>query len=61
VKIYDIGSKPQYAWKPEFSSRQYSEAFIDWLVENLRTDTNFLVNVRQKSYEMTHPNSLPFV
>jgi hypothetical protein len=61
VKTYDIGSKPQFAWKPEFSSRQYSEAFIGWLVDNLQTDPNFLFNVRQKFYEMTHPNLLPLI
>ncbi len=53
-KVYNIEAKEDLAWKPEFSSRQYHDAFIDWVVERIQKDQQFLPDVRQKLYEMTH-------
>jgi hypothetical protein len=58
-RVYNISSKEQFAWKPEHSSRQYSDAYIDWVVEKIKADHDFLPHARRKVYEMTHPGALP--
>lgn len=60
VKAYDIASNETLAWEPEFSSRQYSNAFVDWIVERITEDRDFVHDARQKAYEKTHPPVLPF-
>ena len=37
-KIYDMPSNELYCWKPDYSSRQYSDGFIDWIVERVTND-----------------------
>jgi hypothetical protein len=59
-KVYGISSKEEFAWEPEFSSRQYSQAFIDWIVEMIQNDVEFLPDTRRRYYEITHPDALPF-
>jgi hypothetical protein len=54
-KIYNIPDKDHFAWQPEYSSLQYSDAFVDWIVAEITNDPNFLDNVKQKAYEMQHP------
>jgi hypothetical protein len=54
-KIYDIPSKPEYCWEPEYSSKQYSDAFIDWIAESIAKDSNFLAHVRKKLLDQQHP------
>lgn len=58
VKLYDIGSNGQFAWKPEFSSRQYSDAFITWIVEQVKANPNFLGDARRRYYDLMHPGEL---
>lgn len=60
VKIHDVASNEAYAWQPEFSSRQYSDALVDWVVEMITQDPRFAHDARRKLYEKTHPPVLPF-
>lgn len=53
-KVYRIPTKEEFCWEPDFSSKQYSDAFIDWLAEKLQTDPEFLRHAREKLFEMTH-------
>lgn len=53
-RVHNIASKEQFAWKPEHSSRRYSDAYVDWLVEKITKEDDFLQYARQKHYEMTH-------
>jgi len=39
--------KPMYAHKPKFATRQYSDAFIDWMVAQYRKDNTFFDKARQ--------------
>jgi hypothetical protein len=59
-KVYDIGSNEKFSWKPEFSSRQYSDTFVDWLVESLEGNDDFLGDARRRLYEMKNPSALQF-
>ena len=54
-KVYNIAQKDHFAWQPEYSSLQYSDAFVDWIEAEITNDPNFLHNARQKAYEMRHP------
>lgn len=48
-RIYEIDkTKPQYYYKSKFASPQYSDAFVDWLVNQFEKAPSFFDNVRQK-------------
>jgi hypothetical protein len=59
-KVYNIASKEHFAWKPDHSSRQYSDAYVDWLIKQITEDDDFLQYARQRHYELTHPEALSF-
>ena len=54
-KVHRIADKPAFSWKPQFSSRQYSMAYVDWLVEQITGDDDFLQSARAQYNEMNHP------
>ena len=54
-KVYNTTSKEEFCWQPEYSSPQYSDAFVDWLVAKIKQDQNFLQEARQKAYAVQHP------
>ena len=60
VKIHDVASNEAFSWKPEFSSRQYSDALVEWVVRKINEDHGFAHEARRKHYEKTHPPVLPF-
>jgi hypothetical protein len=60
VKIHNVVSDAAFAWKPEFSSRQYSAALVDWVVERISENHDFAHEARRKLYEKMHPPVLPF-
>ncbi len=41
-------TKREYFYKPRFGSPQYSEAFVDWVVEQYRKDGSFFDAARRK-------------
>jgi len=48
-KIYRIDeSKPQFYYKSKFASAQYSEDFVDWLVERYDEDPLFFEKTREQ-------------
>lgn len=53
-KVYNVNSKEEFCWEPAFGSRQYSELYVDWLVEKITGDKDFLATAREKYYEITH-------
>jgi hypothetical protein len=60
VKVHDVVSNDALAWKPEFSSRQYSDALVEWVVERITENQQFAHEARVELYERTHPPVLPF-
>jgi hypothetical protein len=46
--IHRTDDRPEFTHKPMFGSRQYSESFLDWLVEQARRDPNFFADARQR-------------
>jgi hypothetical protein len=46
-KVYAVDAEPNFFYKPQFSSPQYSQAFAEWLVERYRADANFFHAARE--------------
>jgi Schlafen, AlbA_2 len=55
-RAYDIdpARTPEFAHKPMYGSQQYSDAFVDWLVKQIKRDDGFLEDARQRYYDTTH-------
>ncbi len=53
-KVYEIDSKPNYYYKSKFASPQYSNAFIDWLVEQFNKDPDFFDKIRRRCKDRIH-------
>jgi hypothetical protein len=60
VKTHDIASNEAFAWEPESSSRQYSDALVNWIVERITEDHDFAHEARRRLYEKSHSPVLPF-
>lgn len=50
----DEKASPQFCVQPKYSSMQYSDAFIDWVVEQYEHDPTVFSKARQAYYEQTH-------
>jgi hypothetical protein len=55
-KVYKIAAEKDLSWQPDFSSRQYSEAFIEWIVDRISKDKKFLRKTRRRFREMNAKN-----
>jgi hypothetical protein len=47
-KVYKIAQDKNLSWKPDFSSRQYSEAFVEWIVDKISNEKEFLKATRRR-------------
>ncbi|HHT9124243.1 MAG TPA: DUF3644 domain-containing protein [Candidatus Brocadiia bacterium] len=47
-KVFGIRGKPEYCYKSKFGPPQYSNAFIDFVVEEYNRDPDFFDKIRQK-------------
>jgi len=46
-KQFAIDENPNFSYKGKFGTRQYSEAFVEWLAEQHRGDGQFFQKVRE--------------
>jgi hypothetical protein len=46
-KAFEIDENPNFSYKGKFGSRQYSEAFVEWLAEQHRRDAQFFQKARE--------------
>ena len=46
-KAHGVGGQPNFFYKPQFSSPQYSEAFAEWMVDQHRADASFFLKARE--------------
>ena len=46
-KAHRVDTKPNFFYKPRFSSPQYSEAFAQWMIEQYRADPDFFQKARE--------------
>jgi hypothetical protein len=56
-RVYNIAADDKLAWKPEFSSRQYSHALVEWIVERVTKDADFLQDARDRFRQMNQATS----
>lgn len=47
-KLYKIDSRVMFYYKSKFASPQYSNAFVDWLIEQFDKDPEFFDKARQR-------------
>jgi Putative DNA-binding domain len=47
--VHKIDRKPEFFHKPLHGSPQYSQSYVDWLVEEYRKDDQFFVKAREQS------------
>jgi hypothetical protein len=45
-------SHPQFSYEPNWSSPQYSDQFVDWLIDHWKADKSFFESARVKYYNM---------
>lgn len=51
-RVYNIDSKPEFCYLPKFSSPQYSNDFVDWIVKQATKNPNFFTQTRLKARKM---------
>jgi hypothetical protein len=49
-RTHGTDSKPLFFHQPRFGSPQYSDSFIDWIVEEYARDKDFFANARAHYY-----------
>lgn len=49
----DEATSPQFCAQPKYSSMQYSDAFVDWVVEQYEKDPRVFSKARQAYYEQS--------
>lgn len=47
-QLYEIEKKPQYYYKPKYGTPQYSDHFIQWLLEMYGENPDFFEDTREK-------------
>ena len=48
-KAHGVDGQPNFFYKPQFSSPQYSEAFAEWMVEQHKADAGFFQKARESA------------
>jgi hypothetical protein len=46
--VFNTDANPDFSHKPMFGSRQYSQKFVDWLIEQAQRNPSFFDEARQK-------------
>jgi len=50
--VYKIAEQENLSWQPPFSSRLYSEAFVEWILDKISSQKDFFQDTRDRWYEM---------
>ena len=48
LEAFGLENNIAYTWKPKYGTRQYTNAFADWLEDRVRKDVRFIVKARNK-------------
>jgi hypothetical protein len=51
-RVFKIESKPEFYYKSKFATPQYSEVFVDWLIEQCQKDNAFFTKAKKKFKEI---------
>jgi Putative DNA-binding domain len=58
-KVCGIEKKPEFFYKPKYTSPQYSDAFVDWFVSEYKKDPSFVELAKQKLQKHSGTQRLP--
>ena len=53
-KVYSINEKPELVHKPKFGTTQYSNDFVQWIVDKYENDSNFFTKTRDEAYKINY-------
>lgn len=51
-KVHDACKEERFCHHPKYSSPQYSDAFVDWIVEQIHNDPDYVKNARHAARAM---------
>jgi len=55
-RVYRIAEQENLSWQPPFSSRLYSDAFVEWIIDKISNQKDFLQDTRDRFYEINIKN-----
>ncbi len=47
-RVYNLPSRPEFCYKPKYSSPQFSEAMVKWMITEYGNNSSFFKDARQK-------------
>ena len=50
-RLYQTDSNPAYRYKPNTGSNQYSDALVQWIVDQITADKTFLPKLRERHHQ----------
>lgn len=56
-RLHKIDAQTKFCYRPKFGSCQYSTAYIEWLIERISSDTNFLPTLRRSYHDLIVTNN----
>ncbi len=51
---HDIGDHPEFHHTLKFGGTQYSNAYVEWIINSYKNDRNLFSNARARHYEIKH-------
>lgn len=56
-KLHKIDVQTKFCYRPKFGSCQYSTAYVEWVIERISSDTNFLSDLRRSYHDLIVTNN----
>ncbi|HKB89130.1 MAG TPA: RNA-binding domain-containing protein [Opitutaceae bacterium] len=56
-RLHKIEVLTKFYYRPKFGSGQYSDAYVQWAIEQIAADTNFLSNIRRNYHQLLVSNN----
>jgi Putative DNA-binding domain len=52
--VHNIQAREDLCWIPDFSAKQYSDVYVNWIVDQIRSVPTFLADARRHRYNVTY-------
>jgi hypothetical protein len=53
-RVYNIEKQAEFCYLPKFSSPQYSDNFVNWIVQKAKRNSNFFIQTRKKAKKISN-------
>jgi len=53
--VHNVDSNPTFCYRMQHASARYSQAFVDWLVQNYNTNPDFFEEAKRRAKQAKHP------